>query len=295
MTTRTAVIGDVGGHADELASALTDLGADVETGTLPEWLNVVQVGDLVHRGPDSMGVLAIVDRFLTNSPGRWTQLIGNHEAQYLRPGGPTFEGYPAIDPAGQELLAHWWETDQMVVAAHVPTAGPSGLPGGTVITHAGVTAGFAFMVHQDVAFGAVDAVTMVDTLNDLPRAHRDHPLWMSGAMLTGQRTPFAGPLWAEAGPELYEGWFYAQGSGPMPFDQVHGHSSVFDFTDPNTGQWRCDLLVRDRCKADNQRRHVTFRQYSGRTITGVDPCHGTRPARSWAPLILEHDHGAGVF
>lgn len=293
MTARTAIIGDVGGHPDALTTALTDLGADVEAGTLPDELDVVQVGDLAHRGPDSMGVLEIVERFLANSPasqgsGRWTQLIGNHEAQYLRPDGPTFEGYPAIDQAGQDRLTHWWETDQMVVAAHVPTAGPDGLPGGTVITHAGVTAGFAFMVHQGVALGTVDAATMVEALNDLPREDRDDALWMPGAMLTGHRLPFAGPLWAEAATELYEGWFYAQGAGPMPFDQVHGHSQVFDFTSPNTRQWRCAHLVRDQCKVDMPNRHVTFRQYSGRTITGVDPCHGARPAKRWAPLVLEH-------
>lgn len=148
MIARTAIIGDVGGHADALAGALTDLGADVEAGILPEGLNIVQVGDLVHRGPDSMGVLAIVERFLNNSPGRWAQLVGNHEAQYLRPGGPTFEGYPAIEATDQELLNHWWETDQMVIAAHIPTPGPNNLPGGTVVTHAGVTPGFSFMAHQ---------------------------------------------------------------------------------------------------------------------------------------------------
>lgn len=293
MTTRTAVIGDVGGHADELAAALTDLGADVAAGTLPDDLNVVQLGDLVHRGPDSIGVLEIVDRFLTKSPasegsGRWTQLIGNHEAQYLRQGGPTFEGYPPIDPAGQEMLAHWWETDQMVVAAHVPTSGP-----GTVITHAGLTPGFAFAVHQGVAHGRVDAVEMVETLNDLPRDDRDAPLWWEGLMLTGHPTPVAGPLWAEAVHELYHGWFWSQGAGPMPWDQVHGHSQAFDFNHPSTGQWRADPVIKSQCRVEMPNRHVTFRQYSGRTITGVDPCHGTRPAQSWSPLVLEHAQSTG--
>lgn len=284
MLHRTAVIGDVGGHATELAALLTELGADVTTGALPEGLHVVQVGDLVHRGPDSMNVLTLVDRFLTASPDQWTQLIGNHEAQYVRPGGPTFDGYPPIDATGQELLRHWWDTHQMVVAAHVPTPGP-----GTIITHAGLTPGFAFGIHQDVSHGTVDAPTMVDTLNDLPRAHRDDPLWMPGLMLTGQPTLFAGPLWAEAGHELYEGWFFAQGAGPMPWDQAHGHSQAFDFTNRH-GQrnWRCTPVIRDQCTADMSNRHVVFRQYSGRTITGVDPCHDTVPSPAWSALILEH-------
>lgn len=283
MSPRTAVIGDVGGHADQLTAALTDLGADVDTGTLPDGLFVVQVGDLVHRGPDSMGVLDIVNRFMTNSPDRWTQLAGNHEAQYLRPGGLTFQGYPPIEQAGQELLHHWWENGQMVVAAHIPTPGP-----GTVVTHAGVTPGFAFAVHEGVAHGTVDATAMVEVLNDLPRTDREAPTWWEGAMLTGHPSPFAGPLWAEAGSELDGPWFWSQGAGPMPFDQVHGHSQVFDFNRPNSSQWRVDHVLRGKCKVDMPARNVTFRQYSGRTITGVDPCHGTRPARSWAPLVLEH-------
>ncbi|OLT20517.1 hypothetical protein BJF81_04305 [Ornithinimicrobium sp. CNJ-824] len=140
VVTRTAIIGDVGGHLAELEAALTDLGADPATGTLPEDLEVVQLGDLVHRGPDSPGVLALVARFLDASPGRWHQLTGNHEAQYLRPGGPAFD-WPAqdrLDDEHADLLRSWWEQDLVRVAHHVPTPGP-----GTLVTHAGVTPGFA--------------------------------------------------------------------------------------------------------------------------------------------------------
>lgn len=286
MSERTAVIGDVGGHLAELETALTDLGADPATGTLPEDIEVVQLGDLVHRGPDSPGVLALVARFLDASPGRWHQLVGNHEAQYLRPGGPAFD-WPAqdrLDDEHADLLRHWWEEDLMKVAHHVPTDGP-----GTIVTHAGVTPGFAIMVHQGVATAGVSSADMTETLNDLPRAHPEDALWSPGVMLTGHPSPVAGPLWAAASEELYPAWFWSQGAGPMPWDQVHGHSSVVDFANPNVRQWRCDLVVRDKCTADPIARHVTFRQYSGRTITGVDPCHGIMPARTWAPLVLHHD------
>ena len=55
---RVAVIGDVGGHLAELRRELVRLGADEETGELPDDLTIVQVGDLVHRGPDSAGVVS---------------------------------------------------------------------------------------------------------------------------------------------------------------------------------------------------------------------------------------------
>ncbi|WP_258953386.1 metallophosphoesterase [Lentzea californiensis] len=72
-----AAIGVVGGHADQLRRALRELGAG---------LVVIQVGDLVDRGPDSLGVLhAVRERLGTG----WVQLVGNHEAQYL-PGSEAF-------------------------------------------------------------------------------------------------------------------------------------------------------------------------------------------------------------
>ncbi|ORA39184.1 metallophosphoesterase [Mycobacterium aquaticum] len=60
---RIAVIGDVGGHALALRDELTRLGAHPD-GSLPEDLLVIQVGDLIHRGPDSAQVLDLVEHYL---------------------------------------------------------------------------------------------------------------------------------------------------------------------------------------------------------------------------------------
>lgn len=76
-TQSVTLIGDIGGHPDELRRVLAALPRD---GT------VVQVGDLVDRGPDSRAVLRLVDPLLD---ARWVQLAGNHESQYL-PGGREF-------------------------------------------------------------------------------------------------------------------------------------------------------------------------------------------------------------
>ena len=82
---RVALFGDVGGQAVELRSALVRLGADPETLALPADLTVVQVGDLIHRGPDSPGAVDIARTVMTAQPKQWVQLVGNHEAQYLAP------------------------------------------------------------------------------------------------------------------------------------------------------------------------------------------------------------------
>src|SRR5262245_10556089 len=86
---RIAVIGDVGGHPGQLTDALRSLGAGGTRLSLPDDLVVVQVGDLVDRGPDSAGVLQLVSRYLDEQPAQWIQLLGNHEAQYV-PGGVHF-------------------------------------------------------------------------------------------------------------------------------------------------------------------------------------------------------------
>jgi hypothetical protein len=72
-------------------------------GLLPPDLVVIQVGDLVDRGPDSSGVLDVVARMLAEQPLQWIQLVGNHEAQYL-PGGALFWRDPLASADGDELL-----------------------------------------------------------------------------------------------------------------------------------------------------------------------------------------------
>ena len=83
MSKRVAIFGDVGGHARPLFDALVRLGMDPDTLTIPFDLTVVQVGDLIHRGPETGGVLNLVAQIIATQPARWVQLVGNHEALYL--------------------------------------------------------------------------------------------------------------------------------------------------------------------------------------------------------------------
>lgn len=283
---RTAVIGDVHGWSEPLAAALTDLGCDVDRGLMPPDLAVVQVGDLVHRGPDSGGVLRLVDRFLRadESAARWTQLLGNHEAQYLRPGGPTFVWHDrGLADDERDLLTSWWEDGLLRVAAAVPTGG-----GGTVVSHAGISHGFARLMAR--AGAAVDdATAFAGAVDAAPRARRDDAVWFEGAMILGEAFPQAGPLWAEAGAEVCATWLRAETgerSESMPWDQVHGHSSLWDFANDLS---YADPQLLDGCEIDGEARHVRYGLPSGHTITGVDPGHRPHaPAASWAPLLLEH-------
>lgn len=68
---RTIAIGDVHGCADEFEELLTALELDPDD-------RVVQLGDLVNRGPDSHAVLQLVKEY------RVEAILGNHELRLLR-------------------------------------------------------------------------------------------------------------------------------------------------------------------------------------------------------------------
>lgn len=258
---RHAVIGDVGGHAGALRQELVRLGVDLDEARLPEDLTIVQLGDLVHRGPDSEEVVELVERLLAGSGGRWIQLVGNHEAQYLR--HPAFSWRDWIAPGAQELVRGWWARQEMVAAAVVP-----GRQGDVLVTHAGLTEEFW---RRDLG-AAQTPVAAAALLNEMA-AHGDNTLFRSGAMLTGGRPNHrAGPLWAQATGELLDSW---EGH-KVPFSQVHGHSSAFDW---HSGRWRPGAPV-ENTRLDHAASHEVT-SFLGGEIIGIDPGHGLQPRLAW--------------
>lgn len=265
---RVAVIGDIGGHRDVLVAELGRLGADPRTGWLPEDLAVVQVGDLVHRGPDSEGAVSLVDEYLAKQPGQWIQLVGNHEAQYLR--DPVFEWPERVDRATADVLRTWWSSGLMRVAVSVPAT-----TGDHLVTHAGLTSQF----WREELSSAATADEAAYALNLLGAADAD-PVFRAGEML-GRRAPTfaAGPLWASAPNELLPSWLGVS----LPFNQVHGHTSVHDW---QKGVKRGGMDVTFRTTGDPGTKHETTR-LDGGVIIGVDPCHGHTPQSPWQALDLE--------
>ncbi|RAK31298.1 calcineurin-like phosphoesterase family protein [Actinoplanes lutulentus] len=239
------VVGDVGGCSEQLKRVVGPLVA--EPGTV-----VVQVGDLVDRGPDSAGVLAFVRERLEGDRRRWVQLIGNHEAPYV--GGESFWPEP-LGEAEAGLLRSWWLREWMRVAVAVRTADGEEL----LITHAGLSRD----AWRDLG-APVTAGTAAALLNTRPE-----PLLFS----------YEGPLWAEAG-QIYPSWL--GGLERLPFSQVHGHSTIVSF-DRRT--WLCEERIRWRSTVDWQARH-TETQVPGGRFVGVDPKHGLAGAPEWAPLVL---------
>lgn len=244
----TAVIGDVGGHADALEACLAALGADCVHGTLPDALAVIQVGDLVHKGPDSPGVLRLVDRFRV-SGAAWTQLVGNHEHQYLG-GAPFWAPFLELDDVA--ILWEWWESGWMRLAADTR---------GHLVTHAGLTAGLWDHLGRPGTAAATAAA-----LND----RRDDPaVTTPGWMLGGNRTDHAaGVNWAEATREVIDSW---AAHGAAPFPQVCGHTNPYNWTHGRLA----DPTLPGRCEVHVDRAHRRTRVHvAGVDLWFIDPSYG---------------------
>jgi len=117
-------IGDIHGCADELASLLDTIRALTVEGVPPRRL--VYLGDLVDRGPDTLGVLRLwAEDAKTRGVDRVDRIIGNHEILMLLAmgDGPRAEKaaaqWLAERTGGSKVLA------EMRAAVRDPTAEPS--------------------------------------------------------------------------------------------------------------------------------------------------------------------------
>ncbi len=137
---RTLFVSDVHGHPDALARALAlaDLRATDR---------LAFVGDLVDRGPDSLGALRLVRDLLDRHPGSLA-VCGNHEEAALRRrdrGRPP----PAEDPAGgwaaRATDDDWAFLAALPLFARLPDLGghDASAPGaGVLVVHGGLYPGF---------------------------------------------------------------------------------------------------------------------------------------------------------
>lgn len=225
---RNVVMSDTGGWLPQLLNSFDLLGIDAEAGTMPEGLRVVHCGDLIHKGPYSDLLVAIVTQLMVNNPGQWVQLLGNHEAQHL-PGAPHFWSCSCLPQTVGALNALYEER------LLLPTFGledgqgfslPEALPGvelptAMVFSHGGLTAGF-WQAHAGTEASAVEASRL---LNELPLEEVAAPGQLLGYGVEPARV---GPVWAIGNTEVFDSWRELEGQ-PMPFTQFHGHTTSFNF------------------------------------------------------------------
>jgi len=265
---RVALIGDVGGHRELLERSLTSLGASPAEGTLPDDLVVVQLGDLVDRGPDSAGCVAVADRFLAGGSGRWIQLLGNHEGNRL--GGPRFWDED-IGAQAEQTLQSWWAQRRAGMAVAIRCAEL----GDVLVSHGGLVPRLWEILGRPASHQAAGVLnSWVGSRPELAFA--------AGELLTGHGGGFCGPAWASAGTELYGAWADAPF---VPFSQVHGHSSVCAW--PSGRLLSTVGRVRWVAVVDTEHRRVQV-ALGDRTFTGIDPCLSDVPGGASISALVLH-------
>lgn len=268
---RIAVMGDVGGHFTSLQKELIRLGANDDL-ELPDDLTIIQIGDIVHRGPDSDLVVEYINRQLNIHPDRWIQLLGNHECYYFF-NPHLFDWDKEISPASQEFLLDWWNTDKAKLAVSFSDKNGKDY----LVTHAGIT--FSFWERRlGKPEKAASAARKINAMKeyDLPT------LLHSGVMIEGKDVDgLAGPIWAEATREVNPGWMVAENG--MPFNQIHGHSVSYDwyaekFQNTYTGTTEVTI--------EKAKKHVHV-PIGEREIIEIDPNHTEVPQLEWESIVFE--------
>jgi hypothetical protein len=261
------VYGDIGGHfVPFLDSLYADAGVD-SGGEIPEDVVIIQVGDLVHRGPDSDDLVAWVNEVIKKDrkrkgPPRWIQLFGNHEGHHI--GGPTFgqTQHGQVMPFGvstetEKILQRWWTSK----LAHMAVAVKRDDGREVLITHAGL------MRNTWEVIGSPSSVTVAAReLNrqDVERAFASgYLLGMTFSLHADGTIMTPGVAWASASHEVYPSWE----NEPMPFDQIHGHAGVFIWANQ---KWIVSPSIQATTTLDRDHRFSRWEQSEDRSIICVD-------------------------
>ena len=209
---RTIIIGDVHGMRAELEALLAkaDIAADD---------HVVSVGDLLDKGPDSVGAVRVM-RELREAGIRVTLVRGNHEERHERfrrneaEAARTGKANPMarldeLRAAAEGLTeADVAFLETAVTAAHLPEHG-------AVVVHAGVLPSHTALPSDTTGLSARDR-------KELERVYRVRHVSPEGKMVTLGENTGADRFWAD----LYDGRFGHVFFGHEPF---HGHAEPVRF------------------------------------------------------------------
>lgn len=275
------LIGDIHGHLDAFEAALAAAGVDLASGRVPAGTVVVQLGDLVHGGPEGDGCVALADRLLAANPdGRYQQLVGNHDAHYL--GGPDVSGRAVYRPVSDEThrtLQRWWQEG----AARLALAFATRELGPLLVSHGGLCAG---LWHElGAPADPEQAAAQIEALRSEP-AVAFRPGWL----MTGTVDHAAGVTGPRSGSELAASWLR---EGALPFAQVHGHEGVWWWPDD---RFHDDVpaQVQALSTVDPQLRS-SWVTLGGRRLQSIDARLDAGWRRfAWQPLRLELVEAAAV-
>lgn len=164
----TLVIGDVHGDLSALERVLVGAGA-IHVTPDGAWIwtfgnnTVVQLGDLIDRGPDDAAILKHVERL--HAHGHWVQLLGNHEVMNMQ-GDFRY----AVDGNGFETRHQRQDYFKHTFLKHMPVVH---VQDGAVFVHAGLSDLRVASLGQDVINArATDCLRGTHTCHEM-----NHVVW----------------------------------------------------------------------------------------------------------------------
>lgn len=283
-----AVFGDAGGHYQALAQGLTRLGVTLGTGgqgySIPHNLTIIQAGDIIHKGPHSEQIIAMVSMLMRKnnsdeSKGTWIQLIGNHESQYI-PGARPFWRDTLENENSIEVIRQWWKDGSARLHFVIPQN--EGKP--FVVSHAGICRKLfnrgvksqkGRYANELDAFSAYIESLQPNNMREASKA---------GAMLYGRISDDTGLFWSESVTEVYATWRGLED----PFHQIHGHVTPYAWMH-NGFYSNVPLAFRRELFLDLQNRHSIW-DNNGTMYIGIDPGFDEACDREEIiPLMLTHD------
>lgn len=253
---KTVLLGDIGGQFCVLENMLERIGIGDDL-QVPHDIIVIQVGDVVRMmnndNIDSLACAELVDALLRKNPGKWIQLLGNHESPLI--GGP-YPDYWVDRKAFTDchaIVSAWWDERLVKLAAGFE------LDNGThVLTHAGITKGY--LDHIDL----INPRDIVPYINDI--VGTDYGIVAKTGIVSFSEPPNLSSdfLWASSSAELLPSW-----SGHnMGFHQIHGHDTpLLSWEEPQLrypmdGDWTANI--------DSERRLMSIRTTEGWTFQTTD-------------------------
>ena len=267
------VFGDTGGHAKQLLNGLKTVGVDLENFIIPKDIKILHLGDLIHKGPSSEYLVALVHLLMEKNPGQWIQLLGNHEYQHI--GGPAFWNCQCT-PEMVMMLRDWVERGTAVTAYGSDDLVPEKLSlsardtwepknSSWVFTHAGVTRNF-WRAQKSIKLASAFA----ERVNSLTVKQVTQP----GKLLFGGPSNYnAGPVWAIGADEVFDSWMKT-GDVMPPFNQSIGHTTPYSWAHRNWyagGKTTAFKMFKENSKVNPEKRMVITKLGEESLLLSLDP------------------------
>lgn len=223
------IFGDTGAHAEPLLASLQKIGVNLRTFIIPENVQIVHLGDLIHKGESSNKLVSIVNLLMRNNPDQWVQLMGNHELQHIK-GAPYFWRCNC-NTETVAILNEWLDRGLAKISYYLERPFTFNIPKslkfdetliedkGILFSHAGLTSVFWQKIGSPAT--AKEASHAINQLSI-------KEVSATGVMLDGGKyCTKPGPAWALSTTEVFGSWELAE--IPIPFVQVHGHSPAYQW------------------------------------------------------------------